>query len=298
MKSKLLKGSLLILLGASCYGMLGIYVKMAYEEGYSTAEVTLAQFGLGFLTLLLLNNFYKIRIKTREIPVTIKSKLRLILSGTSLGLTSIFYYLAVNYIPVSVGIVLLIQAVWTGVLLEMIITRKFCGWRKFTSVIVVIIGSILATNLFLNSIIINWTGISWGFLAALSYTATMYSAKNVEPQLPAHKRSLYMILGGLLIIVIVFHSAINLTFSYNIFYSWGLLIALFGTILPPLLFTAGMPLTGVGLGAILASVEIPIAVIGAHLLLKEDVSPYQWLGVIIIIISVVLMHFKRVKRTL
>src|SRR5690606_15529598 len=165
----------------------------------------------------LLNNFYKIRIKAREIPVTIKSKLRLILSGTSLGLTSIFYYLAVNYIPVSVGIVLLIQAVWMGVLLEMIITRKFCGWRKFTSVIVVIIGSILATNLFLNSIIINWTGISWGFLAALSYTATMYSAKNVEPQLPAHKRSLYMILGGLLIIVIVFHSAINLTFSYNIF---------------------------------------------------------------------------------
>lgn len=297
MKNKVLKGSLLILLGASCYGMLGIYVKMAYQDGYSTEEVTLSQFGLGFLALLALNIFHKSKIKSKEIHITLKSKVRLILSGTSLGLTSIFYYLAVNYIPVSVGIVLLIQAVWMGVLLEMMITRKFCGWYKFTSVVIVIIGSVLATNLFGKSIVINWTGIGWGLLSALSYTATMYSTKNVESQLPAHKRSLYMILGGLLIIIIVFHSAINSTFSYNIFYSWGLLIALFGTIFPPLLFTAGMPLTGVGLGAILASIEIPVAVIGAHFLLKEYVSPPQWLGVVIIIIAVVLMHLKKMKST-
>lgn len=298
MKNKVLKGSLLILLGASCYGMLGICVKMAYQDGYSTQEVTLSQFGLGFLVLLVLNIFHKSKIKSKEIPVPLKSKIRLIVSGTSLGLTSIFYYLAVNYIPVSVGIVLLIQAVWMGVLLEMMITRKFCGWYKLSAVVIVIIGSVLATNLFGKSIIINWTGIGWGLLSALSYTATMYSTKNIEPQLPAYKRSLYMIFGGLLIIVIIFHSAINSTFSYNIFYSWGLLIALFGTIVPPLLFTAGMPLTGVGLGAILASIEIPVAVIGAHFLLKEYISTPQWFGVVIIIVSVALMHLKKMKLTL
>jgi hypothetical protein len=36
-------------------------------------------------------------------------------------MTSVFYYLAVKYIPVSIGIVLLMQTVWMGVLLEMIL---------------------------------------------------------------------------------------------------------------------------------------------------------------------------------
>jgi hypothetical protein len=36
------------------------------------------------------------------------------LAGTSLGMTSVFYYLTVKYIPVSIGIVLLMQTVWMG----------------------------------------------------------------------------------------------------------------------------------------------------------------------------------------
>lgn len=290
MQNKKFKGSLLILLGAACYGMLGIYVKMAYHQGYSTAEVTLSQFALGFAALFLWNLFRTAKAREKEIAMPLKSKAKLIAAGTSLGLTSIFYYLAVQYIPVSVAIVLLIQTVWMGVLLEIILQKKFCGWPKLGAAATVIIGSVLATNLLGRAIEINWIGIGWGVLAALSYTATMFSTKNVQAHVPSHKRSLYMILGGLLIIVIVFHSAINISFSYTIFYSWGLLIALFGTILPPLLFTAGMPLTGVGLGAIIASIEIPVAVIGAHLLLKEPVTPLQWLGVALILASVAIMN--------
>ena len=78
--------------------------------------------------------------------------------------------------------------------------------------------------------------------------------------------------------------------------SWGLLISLFGTILPPLLFTRGMPLTGMGLGAIIASVEIPVSVLMAHLLLKEPVSVLQWTGVMLILIAVVLMNNNVGKR--
>jgi drug/metabolite transporter (DMT)-like permease len=51
-----------------------------------------------------------------------------------------------------------------------------------------------------------------------------------------------------------------------------------------------MPLTGMGLGAIIASVEIPVSVLMAHLLLKEPVSFLQWVGVILILFSVVLMN--------
>lgn len=298
MKNSKVKGSIFIFLGASCYGMLGVYVKMAYQSGYTTGEVTLAQFLLGFAMLLVLNLYTSKQKEKKNIKVPIKSKLHLMIAGTSLGLTSIFYYLAVSYIPVSVCIVLLMQMVWLGVLLEMVITRKLPERRKAFAALIVIIGSILATKLFQQSISLNWKGIILGIMAAICYTATMYSTKNIKAEYSPYRRSLYMILGGLIIILLVFHSSINLNFNYSIFISWGIIISLFGTVLPPLLFTAGMPLTGIGLGGILASVEIPVAVLASALILNEDVTSSQWLGVILILFAVGLMnlHTKIRKR--
>lgn len=102
-----------------------------------------------------------------------------------------------------------------------------------------------------------------------------------------------MILGGLIVILIIFHASLNPHFSFGIFLSWGLVVSLFGTVLPPLLFTRGMPLTGIGLGAIIASIEIPVSVFMAHLLLKEPVSPFQWTGVMFILFAVVLMNIPK-----
>ncbi|MCQ6957536.1 EamA family transporter [Mucilaginibacter aquariorum] len=74
---------------------------------------------------------------------------------------------------------------------------------------------------------------------------------------------------------------------------WGFLLSLFGTIVRSLRFTRGMPLIGMGLGAIIASIEIPVSVLMAHLLLKEPVSFLQWIGVILIPFTVVLMNTKQ-----
>jgi drug/metabolite transporter (DMT)-like permease len=290
MKNNLLKGSIFLALGASSYGMLATFVKMAYHEGFSTAEVTLSQYSLGFAGLFILTLFPRRESMPETKTSGIKGIFKLIVAGTSMGLTSVFYYLAVQYIPVSIGIVLLMQTVWMGVILEAILHKKAPGLRKIVSVFIIIAGTILATNLLKQSVSFNWTGFGWGMMAALSYTATMYSSNHIELRFPPIKRSLYMILGGLVIISFIFHSSINQDFSYKIYLHWGLILSLFGTIIPPLLFTRGMPLTGMGLGAIIASVEIPVSVLMAHLLLKEPVSFLQWVGVILILFSVVLMN--------
>lgn len=290
MKNKVLKGSIFVALGASSYGMLATFVKMAYHEGFSTAEVTISQYSLGFAGLFILTLFRK-RTSAPEAKTSgIKSIFKLIVAGTSLGVTSISYYMAVQYVPVSVGIVLLMQTVWMGVLVEMILQKKAPGLRKTVSVLIILAGTALATNLLKQSVSINWAGFGWGMLAALSYTATMYTSNNIELHFPPLKRSLYMILGGLIIISFIFHSSLNQEFSYKIFLRWGLLLSLFGTILPPLLFTKGMPLTGMGLGAIIATVEIPVSVLVANIVLKEPVSFLQWVGVILILFAVVLMN--------
>jgi drug/metabolite transporter (DMT)-like permease len=298
MKNNALKGGILVALGAASYGMLASFVKMAYHEGFGTAEVTLSQFSIGFAGLFVLTLFRK-RESAPEIKVSgIKSIFKLIVAGTSMGLTSIFYYLSVQYIPVSVAIVLLMQTVWMGVIVEMIQHKKAPGFRKIVAVFIILAGTVLATNLHKESISINWAGFGWGMLAALSYTATMYSSNNIELHFPPLTRSLYMILGGLIIIAIVFHSSLNQNFSYAIFMRWGILLSLFGTILPPILFTRGMPLTGMGLGAIIATIEIPVSILMAHLLLKESVNVFQWVGVILILFAVALMNIGKRKKNI
>jgi len=296
MNNSIVKGSLLVALGASSYGMLTTFVKMAYAEGFTSYEIIFSQMILGMIGLVIINLLFIKGKKTSQIEPKSKSILKLIAAGTSLGLTSTFYYFAVKYIPVSIGIVLLMQSVWMGVFLEGIINKKKPSVNKIIAVIVILVGTVLATNMLFSSIELDWRGIGWGMLAAISYTVTIYTSNTVSLQLHSLRRSLWMLLGGTLVVIIIATPYLIEEFNLEIFKKWGLILALFGTILPPILFTAGMPKINVGLGAIISSVELPVAVIMAYILLNEVVTPYQWLGIGIILAAVVVMNLPKRKK--
>ena len=288
--SSKLKGVFLIGLGATSYGMLATFVKMAYAEGFTTPEVTIAQFVYGITGILLINAIQKAQNKNQAAKAAPKTIAQLMLAGTSLGMTSVFYYLAVKYIPVSIAIVLLMQTVWMGVGFEMILEKKIPSGKKIISVVVVLLGTALATNLIENQIRWDWRGIVLGLLSAASFTTTMFTANRVGIGISSAQRSLYMLLGGA---VIVFGFAIaNQTdaFHFEIFAKWGIVLALFGTIIPPLLFNAGFPLTGIGLGSIVSALELPVSVLMAYFLLNENVHGLQWLGIGLIILAIVIMN--------
>lgn len=292
--NNIIKGSLFIVLAACCYGMLGTFVKMAYSDGYSTAEVTVSQFAIGFITLLVLNLAKKRKggQETEGKKINAKSYGKVIIAGASLGFTSIFYYMSVQYIPVSIAIVLLVQAVWMSLVLEMLQQGKYAGFSKILAVVIIILGTVMATDVVGQYNEISWTGVGWGLLAAVSYTATIYSSNHIGLEFSWSTRSLLMICGGFIVVLLVFFSPFHKGFSASIFLSWGLPIALFGTILPPILFAKGMPVTGIGLGAIFTSLEIPVSIVFAYLLLNEQVNLIQWVGVGFILFAVVLKNVK------
>ena len=294
-QNNVLKGVFLVAIGATTYGMLATFVKMAYSEGYTTAEVTTSQFVLGIIGILLINTFQKIKHKDKVVKATPKNIFSLMLAGTSLGMTSLFYYLAVKYIPVSIGIVLLMQTVWMGVLLEMILEKKLPSKQKVIAVFIVLIGTVLATNIINNDIELDWRGIAWGVMAAASFTTTMFTANRVATEISSAQRSLYMLLGGA-VIVFSFAFVTQVTpFNLEIFMKWGIILALFGTIIPPMLMNAGFPLTGIGLGSIVSALELPVSVMMAYVLLNEKVILSQWIGIVLIILAIIIMNvnFKR-----
>jgi len=295
-ENKVLKGVFLVAFGATSYGMLATFVKMAYDEGYTTAEVTSSQFILGILGILIINLFQKTKNKDKTLKASKRNIFHLMLAGTSLGMTSVFYYLAVKYIPVSIGIVLLMQTVWMGVLLEMILEKKIPSTQKIISVVVVLIGTVLATNLIKNEVSLDWHGIMWGILAAASFTTTMFTANRVATDISSAQRSLYMLLGGAVIVFGFSIATQTAPFNFEIFLKWGIILALFGTIIPPMLMNAGFPLTGIGLGSIVSALELPVSVMMAFFLLNEQVNATQWLGIVLIILAIVIMNVNFGKR--
>jgi drug/metabolite transporter (DMT)-like permease len=292
----MIKGVFLVGLGATSYGMLATFVKLAYKDGFTTAEVTSSQFIYGILGVLLINIFQKFRVNTPTVKATSKNILQLMLAGTSLGMTSVFYYLCVKYINVSIAIVLLMQTVWMGVLLEWFLDKKAPSLQKIISVGIVLVGTILATNILKSEIELDWRGIVWGMLAAASFTTTMFTANKIALGVSSAQRSLYMLLGGA-VIVFGFSIATQVTpFNLSIFKDYGILLALFGTIIPPLLMNAGFPHTGLGLGSIVSSLELPVSVMMAFMILNEQVVALQWIGIILIIMAIVIMNIKFNKK--
>lgn len=293
--NNVVKGVLLVGLGAASYGLLATFVKLAYAKGYTTAEVTASQMALGIMGVAVLWLFQK-RRQHKAVKATRNDITYLLLSGTSIGFTSIFYYLAVKYVPVSVGIVLLMQSVWMGVLAEWMITKQTPSPKKILAVLVVIAGTLLATNLIKTDALPDWRGVAWGLLAAISYTVTMFAGNRIATNLPPVQRSLYMLFGGAVVALIFTAITWPGYFNFEILYTWGIPLSLFGTLLPPLLMNAGFPKIPMGLGSIVSAIELPVSVTMAYIVLHETVSALQWLGIALILAAIVLMNISHKKQ--
>jgi len=291
----MVKGILLVGLGAASYGVLATVVKLAYNSGFTTEEVTFSQFAIGWfvLAVMALSNFVRLP-KVQVANSTIKADIiKLILAGTSMGFTGIFYYRAVHFVPVSLCIVLLMQSVWMGVLLEAILERKVPQSRKIIAVILVLLGTVLATQFYLDVKALEPEGVMWGLLGALAYTISLYTSNRIGLKLSNTARSFYMMTGGFTIVVIAAWTTLTTDFSWSVFLPWGLFLAVFGTILPPLLLNKGMPITGMGLGSIIISIEIPISVAMAYLFLHERIDSVQWTGVGLIILAIIFLNLRK-----
>ena len=190
------------------------------------------------------------------------------------------------------------QTVWMGVLLEMILEKKLPSLQKITAVFIVLVGTVLATNIINNDIELDWRGIGWGILAAASFTATMFTANRVATEISSAQRSLYMLLGGAVIVFSFAFVTQNASFNLAIFMKWGIILSLFGTIIPPMLMNAGFPLTGIGLGSIVSALELPVSVMMAFVLLNEEVIFLQWVGILFIILAIIIMNINFTKKGL
>lgn len=308
--NSVLKGIIYVAFGASSYGMLATFVKLAYQQGYTTAEVTSSQYVFAILCLLAFH-FY---MRSKPQPAATRRDIgKLVLSGTSMGFTSVLYYLSVRYINASIAVVLLMQSVWIGVMIESLVEKSKISPLKIAAVVLVLAGTVLAANILKNELVFDLKGYLFGFLAAVSFSLTLYSTNSVAKHLHAYKRSLFMLFGGAFVVLVftmftqILPAYFNAQFippefmftkpfDTTILYTWGILLSVLGTVLPPVLLNKGFPLTGVGLGSIVSALELPVSVTCAYIFLSEQVSLVQWTGILIILTAIIMINWNLVFK--
>lgn len=277
--------------------MLTTFVKLIEKYDYNVYEITLSEYLIG-LPLLLVYEFFVLkntRTKNKKPKPTRKNIRNLALAGMSMGVTTFVYYFSVQFISVSIAIVLLMQSVWMGVVFDAVLNKTKPGLVKIAAVIIVLFGTVLATNVLFNEIKLDWRGVALGLLAALSYSITIMATHRVAPDLPSATRSKWMAAGALLLVTVVTFPFLLQSFHPEMFYTWGIFFGVFGAFLPALLLNYGMPKVNLGAGAIISSMELPVAVGMAYFLLHEQVNTYQWLGILLILIAIIGMNLKRLQ---
>jgi drug/metabolite transporter (DMT)-like permease len=280
--------ALIVLIGGCCYGALSTFVKLAYSAGFTSSEVTGSQFLMGTLLIWIAALFSKKK------KLTLPKISKLLISGIPLGLTSLFYYQSLQSLNASLAIIFLFQFVWIGSLFEWIFYKKTPTLGKIVSIGILIIGSIFASGIIGVGLgDMTWQGTGWGMLSALTYTTFIFVSSSVEKDTPVVQKSALFTTGGLITVLILspptglFELPVLLEIA-----PYGLYLGLLGVVLPPILFTIGMPHIGPGLGTILTSSELPIAVILSSIILSEHVSMSQWLGVVLILGGIVAGNLK------
>ncbi|MBU8590209.1 DMT family transporter [Priestia megaterium] len=271
--------ALIVFLGGCCYGILSTFVKLAYSAGYSVTEVTGGQYLFGTLMAWILVLFTKKRKVTRN------QAIKLLLSGIPFGLTGGFYYQSLQSLNASLAIILLFQFVWIGTLFEWIFYKKKPTKEKVISIAILLVGSILAAGIISEKgIDMSWRGMIWGLLAALTFSTFIFLSGSVGKGTPPLLKSALLSTGGLFVVFLLFPPIYLFDLPVLMGVApYGLLLGFFGVVLPPLLFTIGMPHVGPGLGTILTASELPVAVSMASLVLGEHVSLIRWMGVVLIL---------------
>lgn len=307
---------LAVLLGASSYGLLSPLVKMAYIAGYSPEEVTLAQFIVAFLIMCSLSLFYRAEFK----KMNSKTTYLLILLGCLATGTSIFYYESLKYLDPAVSIVLLFQFTWFVLVLDSMVRKRWPSVVQWVSVIVILIGTVGAVGVIgTNSLKWNTIGFAFGLCSAVTYGLFLYLTERLHTSVSVVTRTTLLCAASLCTCILILPAAfgkliyglfVNLEHSkvaLSIYgegvhhlsvistqqanwslWGWAAGIGILGQILPPMFFSAGIPVVGGALAGILGAIELPVAVVASRILLGDPLSIIQWTGVCLILLGMFL----------
>ncbi|MEK4630284.1 DMT family transporter [Solibacillus sp. FSL R7-0682] len=285
---------LLIVIASSSYGILSTIVKVAMQHGFTSSEAITSQYVFGFLLALIL-----FITTQRTLPKLTKSGvITLVLAGILTAITGIVYGESLNYLPASLAVVMLFQFTWIGLFIDCGIKKRFPSRIELISLAFLIAGTIFAAGILdVDLSQIAWQGWALGLAAAFSFAAFLQvNSRPVEGVTTIGRTFILSIISLVVISVFLSPEIIWNGQIANGLWKFGIVLGLFGIILPILLFSIAAPKVGGALVSILSAMELPVAIIVSVIVLHESLTLLQVGGIILVLIGMILPSYFSSKK--
>ena len=284
-----LTASFFILIASISYGSLGIVAKFAYNDGVSPNMLALSQmfFGLLFFMLLKpqkLKKFFKIPTKTI---------LLLGIGGSMSALTAYFYYESLGVLSASLAIIMLFQFVWIGLALELWRQKRAPTKIEIISILLCYIGTYLSVGVG-QEMDGKMYGLFLGFLSGGAFAVYIFFTSTFCLEEEADVRAFWTILSAFVAILLL--SSFGLDFSsIAAALPWGALCGVLGVLIPFYIYAVFSPYIGASTTSLIASAELPSALILSALLLDEKLGVYQIIGSLFVLCAVFVVFAAEAK---
>lgn len=286
-KKKSAGGTAMVLVGASMWGLIGLFNRTLMAAGLTPESIVLVR-NLGGLVLLgLMLAFWKrdvFRIQPRHLVYFF---------GTGIISVLLFtwcYFSCQQECSLAVAAILLYTSPAFVVLLSALLWRDKLTGRKLLALGLTLVGCIFVTGVCSGGMTITprgfLLGLGAGFFYALYSIFGRYALAHYGPYTVTFYTFAFAGIGSLVFLK---------TEQMAVLGSMPMVLTAFGlvvvcTVLPYLFYTAGLARMDSGKAAIIASVEPVAAALVGIVVFHESMSPATGLGVVSILAAVLLLH--------
>jgi drug/metabolite transporter (DMT)-like permease len=273
------------------WGVHGPALKSAYRVGFSTQQLVLGECLVGAIV------FGMAATAQRAAVPRSAAFWGWLLFAAVIGTgVTLFLFEAYRLGPVPVGATLLFLYVPFTQLLNAAIDRRMPDRIRSASAVLVLAGAAVASDFVRLARGGNLAGAPHAILAAACFAAFFVITARLGGTGTPVLRSFVCcaVSAGLM-------SALGLARGWNLVPSvdpasaaaWFLLLGIFGQVIPVFVMVHFGPRTGSGLGSILTSTELPVAIVASALLVEDPVGPAQWIGASLVLAGILLPHLGR-----
>lgn len=288
-------GALLVFIGAICFSVKAIIIKLAYD--FPVDPLSLLTLRMAFsLPFFLAIPFIYNRIKPAP-AIGNNDVVKIILLGL-LGYyaASIFDFMGLKYVSASMERLILFIYPTLVIVLSAIFYKKRIQPIGYISLALTYIGIVIVfqDNLSLNQKDLG-KGALFIFISAVTYAGYLVGSGNLIPRLGSIRFTSYaMIVSSLAVIVQYFIAPTGSVFGLPAeVYYYGLAIALISTVIPVFLVSEVVRLIGAGKASIIASVGPVSTILLDHFVLHQPTSMHQIEGTLLVLAGVLLVGIKK-----
>jgi drug/metabolite transporter (DMT)-like permease len=280
---------LFIVIGASLWGFIGIFVKYLYDIGFTPTQVVSIRVFVTALTLVVVVYF-----KNRKL-FKIKPSDSKYFVGT--GIFSILFFnwcmfSAIKETSISIAAILLYTAPAFVTIFSRILFKEWLTKRKVAALFITFVGCSFVIGVFPHA---NGSVSLYGLILGLG-SGLFYSLYSIFGKFALRKYDSLTVT----VYTFVFAAIAIIPFSGL----WSMLplllnskawLSIFGlsilsTVLAFILYTKGLSAVESSRASIIATVEPVIAALSSLLIFHEKLNPWQYFGIILVIIAVIIVQ--------